>query len=184
MGLGLSTCFGLGRRVLEWAVLLCTCVLDQIRFEPNLEYGRLRIKCRKLEIGRTKPKPNSIRLRIQYSVFRIRIQYSVCCPKIRIRSGQMQKRCGSVRDISFPFSSLDLSRLHIFCLYISIRGQSISPKILFPFLFTSRQCLRCLLLPFSWLLTCSVFILWWSLELLSIIIIHLDTAYTLFFSFW
>ena len=23
------------------------CVLDQIRFEPNFEYGRLRIKCRK-----------------------------------------------------------------------------------------------------------------------------------------
>jgi len=38
--------------------------LDQIRFEPNLEYGRLRIKCRKVEIGRTKPKSNSIRFRI------------------------------------------------------------------------------------------------------------------------
>ena len=35
--------------------------LDQIRFEPNLEYGRLRIKYRKVEIDRTKPKPNSIR---------------------------------------------------------------------------------------------------------------------------
>ena len=39
-------------------------LLDQIRFEPNLEYGRLRIKYRKLEIGRTKPKPNSIRFQI------------------------------------------------------------------------------------------------------------------------
>ena len=34
--------------------------LDQIRFEPNLEYGRLRIKCRKVEISRTKCEPNSI----------------------------------------------------------------------------------------------------------------------------
>ena len=38
--------------------------LDQIRFQANLEYGRLRIKCRKVEIGRTKTKPNSIRFRI------------------------------------------------------------------------------------------------------------------------
>ena len=34
--------------------------LDQIRFEPKLEYGKLRIKYRKVEIGRTKPKPNLI----------------------------------------------------------------------------------------------------------------------------
>jgi len=38
--------------------------LDQIRFQANLEYGRLRIKCRKVEIGRTKAKPNSIPFRI------------------------------------------------------------------------------------------------------------------------
>jgi hypothetical protein len=74
--------------------------------------------------------------------------------------------------VTYPF--------FIFSVY-TCRGQSISPKILFPFLFTSKQCLCCLLLHFSWLLTSSVFILWRSLELLSIIIIHLDTAYALYF---